>query len=640
MKDYVFSLFGGFGGALNLTTNSTQEPNTYNDCKLYASDILLNKKDNTFYPFASIGETLAIIYQTKDTMQGFCDRICTLIRNGADMPYQPTMRTRAKGDVLTITCNSAIVTFSLLHMDSTTPDDANSAQTKEECSTQRPCFADVLKQTRTILQNNPNVRFVVFDDLSIYTNDCELWEFQTRLNEISHETNTLVLSGYCIPQDDESLQAFAGYLTAYERNICYLINDAYNDANFFWFVYGYPDYKRLVFALDEHGAVIIPQIDTQECAPVSLSKLLIMEHLCKKFAHTEVAQQTLIHLLQGALNNAYPAKTIANLINLAVEHGILRMSGERIKTKYVYANSANNGKSYKNNIAIQCTVYDTPKRGGRKHLKPFIKFGETKLIISEIADQIVCGIIKAIVSGKKLGFKVKTTHKNILVALIADDEQQAHTLTDRINALAEKYDFCANIDIVCIPTQATETFLNTYKDLYDKFTPDFFFIWNIENLHGKEITVEYPLPYIKELAIYAKRKGFALISHACKDWRHFDCFDPYQYPELMDEEIMCWCEEELPTLYDFVSKCGKYYAFMRYLTASNGVLFEASSATQKKIYLDNSFKECCGKYGVKRHELTDWYGKPITDSQLKEAMRLKIAYKFGDSICYLPEHKR
>ena len=610
---------------------------------LYASDIMLNKKDNKFYLFAGFGEAVIMAYENKTALHGFMERLCTLIKNGVDMPYQPTMRTKAKGDVLVITCSHEETTFCIKRTAEPLPDEQAGAMPPDEGVTMLcPNFADILNQTRAMMLKYPSVRFVMLDDVTGYLPDCELWQMQRELNDIAHESNALVLYGIETKPEDATMQAMADFFAGNERNVCYLLDDTYHETNFLWFVYGSPERKRLVYAIDEKGNVIIPTINEHNGTPASLTKLLLLELLCKRFAYKMVNYKTLVHLLQGALGNAYPQNTIKTYIALAIDHGILQKSGEGEKATLIYAESNSNRKTYKGNVAISAKVYNKPCKSGNDKRRPFIKFGETKLLFGEIAEKVVRSIIKAIISGKELDFRTTTKHKNILVVLIADDEQ-VQAYKEKLTTYAESKAFAANIDVVGITPEMTKAqFLIEFKDLYGKYMPDFYFVQNLQNV---QLNTDYenPLPYVKELAKFAKSKCFALIAHANKEWDDCGWLDVNGCPELLEDETLCFIEQKLEEgLYDFKTKCDKHYAFTRYQIAHDGTLQNPNSFTEKKAYLDCVFMDNCywEPNGCTREDLRDPYGEPITDTQLKDAIWLKIAYRQGDRIYYRPKDKR
>ena len=609
---------------------------------LYASDIMLNKKDNMFYLFAGFGEAVIMAYENKTAWHGFVERLCTLIKDGADMPYQPTMRTKAKGDILTITSSHKETTFCIKRTAEPLPDEQAGAMPQNKSVTMLcPNFADILNQTRAMMLKYPSVRFVMLDDVTGYLPDCELWQMQRELNDIAHESNALVLYGIETRPENDTMQGMEEYFAGHERNVCYLLDDTYHETNFLWFVYGSPERKRLVYAIDEEGNVIIPTISENNGTPASLSKLLLLELLCKRFAYKMVSYKTLAYLLRGALNNAYAPDTIKTYIALAIDHGILQKSGEGEKATLIYAESNSNRKTYKGNVAISAKVYNKPCKSGNGKRRPFIKFGETKLLFGEVANKFVWAINQAIISGKELDFRTTTKHKNILVALIADDEQ-VQACKEKLTTYAESKAFAANIDVVGITPEITDAqFLIEYKDLYGKFMPDFYFVLNLQDVKGNY--VDDPLPFVKELAKYAKSKSFALIAHANKEWKYYDCLDPYQFPDLIEDETMCFISKELPELYDFKSKCGKYYTFARYKITSNGELAKPCSYTEKIAYLDSAIAYSCRwseRVGCTRENLRDIYGEPLTDTQIKDAKWLKIAYEKEGRIFYRPEDKR
>ena len=585
---------------------------------LYASDIMLNQKSNDFYPFAHLGEALAIAYQAKETLHAFAYHLCKVFQDGADMQYQPTMRTKIKGKELFISGNATCIRLSLVR------NFVNEETPTNEAAYNYP-FADVLEWLRIVLHNNEEIRFVLADGFSDYMPDFNYSEVQRELNTIAQDTNTFILWGFRL-QDTEMLN---------DRNVCYLLNDVYKDTPFFWFVYGYPDAKRMVYSTNEDGNVIIPTIDEGCSSTASLKKMVIMEHLCKLFASKMISRNNLSKLMEGAFGGNYAPKTINTFISLAVEHGILQPSGEML----IYAESNSNRKSYKNNIAIVAPSYSKPCKCENAKQNSFIRFGETKLIFGKIADKFIRVIIKAIISGKELDFKLKTKHKNILVALIADDEQ-VQAYKEMVTAYAESKNFAANIDVVGIAKGITKAqFLIEFKDLYGRYKPDFYFVQNLQNV-SLDKQFEDPLPYVKELAQYAKSKCFVLIAHANNDWGDLENKDKWDCPELLEDKTLCFIDTILSDLYDFTTKCGSRYIFTRYKIADNGKLIKPSSTTEREAYLDGAFAESCAPDGCTREELHDSYGLPINDTQLKKAIGLKIAYQKDGRIYYCQEDRR
>ena len=600
------------------------------NCSLFASDIRLNSKNEKFYPICSEGDCTPIAYQSAEVAAAFMGHICRIARDGQDFPYQPQMRIdeRYKGcNVLVYPdCNSLfkpsdnVICWEL-------PTDLDTEETeayKRICAIGEQATATgakivLIENATAFVGDNPRQALLLLDTLA-------------------KSQDIMIFAGFKISEESEAVNE---YLFRYAHNLCTLKESAIEMITeeegqtikpFFCLEYGHPCINFVVYGIGEDGNTIIP---------AKVAQMVLMSVCGKMFARKPVSKTLLVNQIYGALDGQYSKQSVSNMISLAVENGILFESGTGNKTTISLAGGETKKKpAYSGNIALTCL--GNPYSNSTKHTKkrkPLCRIGEFKVIAPaercsvNPVKNLTIELIKTVATGKPaLDFSVKTTHRNTLVIMLAEQGAK-EWMQKSIGAIAKD----ASFDIVCISDEITDgDLLATYRQQINNLQPDFCFILNFDRVKNNLYT---PAQLAKEFAITSKSKGVTTIAQTANDkaetlfgfegneyWCVKPLMDENMYGDIIDRD---YYNIEIPHLYSFEATEGMFEFLCRFKNTRPSLTL-ATNKEQKRAFYVGTFYWC---ERTPYNEIEcDCTGKPLTNSVVYQAQKegiIKVDYTSG-----------
>lgn len=570
---------------------------------LFAGSIELNTKAEKYHLFATPGEATPIAYERKETMEAFVGHLHTVATAGQDMPYQPTMRASEalKGMVIVYSNNELTLpdetTRLLLPADMSEYETANviAAQAREH-----EAKVVIIDDATSLLDTNPREAVVM-------------------LNTIANEQGFMLLYGINVT---EATDTALTYLARHAHNLCQLVegsieltpnDDEPKTVNYFCFTYGHPTPHRIVYSIDESGAVTIP--------PTPTTDIIRMQECGKELASTPIQQDKFVDRAVGYFKGQFQPASIYNMITAAAEQGTINRSGEKSKVTIQWAEGKPTRNPYKGNVALtalgdasnKATKY-TAKR------KAVAKFGEFKLlnmdkdIPAHMSKNFTAYLLKAIATkGQAFGrcIDVKSAHRNTLAVIVGEKET-----ADKLQAyIGEPTN--AHFEIVSTNGSITDgDLLHLYRAKANQKPRDFVVIVGLNDVTQAAYT---PLQLAHELALTAKQRGFLAIAQtngwSCEDLAQFTGDEAWSIRPLISKYDCEDMEAEkgisFPDYYIFEATAGSFPFRGKFTSSGN----KPNRDDFKKALLTSLFYYC---------KQTPAENTDATESQIRQAKKLGL----------------
>ena len=595
---------------------------------LFVSDLFANAKNERYYPAATAGECTPFAYDEAGIAQAFIGLLHSIADSGQDFTYQPQMvlSDDLKG------CKVLLFT----HNQETPKDEANMIiKPIPEALT----FDELLFEIGVSIEAT-GAKIVIIDDVAGDARWCGnaiLWD----VNELADSTNVMLFAGFMLNHEADEVSS---WLARHAHNLLQLTTGSLNMKNddgetsreqpYFCLSYGTPTPKRVYYGINEDGKAFIPS---------ELWKLLRIKELAKMYARQWISVKLFTHVAFGALQGEFIKGSIQKAIDEAAACGIIQKSGSGTKAKLILSDGKMSRSTNAGSIALTALANPYTNPNKTKQRKPILKFGEFKLIAPEsgcesnILDFFVVDMMAAIVTGSKyLDFDVKATYRNTLAIIVGSNEKGVNWVTDKIQGFGGD----ANFSCMTTPKDITdEEFVSFYKSAVDSCKPDFVFVLRYNRITPNIYTAAQ---MAKEVAIYAKRKGFCVIAQSDKDTgRDLYEFTGDEYwsvaPLVMDGDRNDIYEEKgvaLPAIYSFKGSVGSFDFLCRFGWGVGKWKFDSVPAKeQKQAFLIGTFFWCddtqccdikdeCGENTIS----TDCTGQPLTSSTIYQAHKLGLIH--------------
>ena len=464
---------------------------------LFAGSIELNTKAEKYHLFAIPGEATPIAYERKGTMEAFVGHLCRIASTGQDLQYQPTMRAseELKGSGVLVYCQSEI------------------KLTDEATRLQLPTKLGAYKIANLLGKQaiEHSAQIVIIDDAAdiVGSNTREAFAM---FNSVARAQGLLLLVGFNVAKATEETNA---YLARHAHNLCQLTEGSIElvqeeadpkTVNYFCFTYGRPIPNRIVYTIDESGAVKIP--------PTPITDLLRMQECAKELATKPIAQAKFVDRAFGFFHGEFQPTSIYGMITASTEQGTLHKSGTNGKVTICLSEATPSRNPYKGVIAL--TALGDASSKATQHTakrKAVAKFGEFKLlnidndIPAKMGKNFMAYLIKAIATkGKVFGgcIEIKSPHRNTLVIVIGTKD-----LAEKLQAYVGNA-INAELEIVSTNGEITDSdLLHLYKAKANQKPRDFVLIVGLNDAKQTDFT---PIQLAKEMAITAKYRGFLTIA--------------------------------------------------------------------------------------------------------------------------------
>lgn len=376
---------------------------------IFASDIMENKKDDPQNEFASRGQNKQVVYYHPKHMNAFIDIIKKVVLEGCSDTFQPQMRGNSAimGEMLVVRYNNPSTIFERVSIEGN-----NIIGEYESLSFDSLC----IEINNVINKYMPKPKVVCIDLLSIYADKQEPYNINKALNDIAHENDVLIFSGWQIASFVPS--NIVQHFIKHHSDLISLIGGEIEEQSYFSIHYGTPETKELVYAIDEEGNVTVPE---------GVAKRICLERIIPALLEHPLKQIYLKYVMFGAFRGQYAYKTMSGRLSELLNSDIVQQSGDTISLTKGEATR----KPYCQNVAIQgLTVREIY---GRRHKKPFMTFRDFKLITNawctdaKITKMFAIGLAEAIIkSGSKMKpalseFYVMPKHRRLLIVSVANN---------------------------------------------------------------------------------------------------------------------------------------------------------------------------------------------------------------------------
>lgn len=588
---------------------------------LFAGSIELNTKAEKYHLFATPGEATPIAYERKETMEAFVRQLYTVAATGQDRPLQPTMRASEalKGCKVLIYSNA----------DLALPEEATRLQLPDGIGDYET--ANLIGQQA----REHEAQIVIIDDATrlLGTEPHDVlgsWprEAVVMLNCIAEVQGFMLLYGLNM---NEATDNALTYIARHAHNLCQLTEGSIELASdeaeprtvdYFCFTYGRPTPHRIVYSIDESGAVTIP--------PTPTTDLLRMEECAKLFAEKGINQATFADRVFGYFGGQLQKQTINSMISDAVANGVLQRSGTGKKhTTVCLADTPHQRKPYKGTIAIKAKLNPYVEETGYSHaFEPVCMMGDFKILAadgksSEAATQwLTVELVKAVITGERLlDFNIATTHRNTLVIVVGTDNaaKNAKALFGEPKG--------ATLDVISTNGAITDgSFLSLYRTSLNQRQPDFVFVIHYDAIKQDAYT---PSQLAKEIATESK-KGIVTIAQM-GNWNGSEPMPTgdefWNVKQLVDDETRNEFAADfnhkavLPHIYEFEANAGRLQFLTRFKQVHGGLTL-ATGKEQKEAYYRATFYWC--DETPRAHISRDCKAQELTNSVIHQAERAGI----------------
>lgn len=466
---------------------------------IFASDIMENKKDDPQNEFASRGQNKQVVYYHPKHMNAFIDIIKKVVLEGCSDTFQPQMRGNGAimGEMLVVRYNTPSTIFERVSIEGN-----NIIGEYESLSFDSLC----IEINNVINKYTPKPKVVCIDLLSIYADKQEPYNINKALNDIAHENDVLVFSGWQIASFTPS--NIVQHFIKHHSDLISLIGGEIEEQSYFSIHYGTPETKELIYAIYEEGNVTVPE---------GVAKRICLERIIPALLEHPLKQIYLKHAMFGAFRGQYAYKTMSGRLSELLNSDMVQQSGDIVSLTKGEATR----KPYCQNVAIQ-GLTDT-ETYGRRHKKPFMTFRDFKLITNswrtdaKITKIFAIGLAETIIkSGSKAKpalreFYVMPKHRRLLIVIVANNNFTCNK--NYIGQLMQKHsDEAKNTEEWRVeevePGTKEIDYIDYLKKSIDTFKPDFVIAMGLERLNYSNMTKEQ---FFIQMQDVAKRKSSAII---------------------------------------------------------------------------------------------------------------------------------
>ena len=544
---------------------------------LSSTDIRENMSGCNYYPFARVGECVVIANDDTSIMAGWMKQVCRVVYFGKDLEHGRRIKASAE-------LQGRVLAYTREPLEFATDDEKPEYVGRlipggmgfEELANDIAAEIGVM-----------GVKVVLIDDLSTYAKKNDCGQIVRVLNDIARAKDAVILAGFNFAADTTATEKAAPYFANHDRNLCFLIPGEEGGVKYFSFMYGQPERKKVVYALDEKGEL---------CIPARMGKRLILKELLPMLLKEPVKNADFKNILFGAFRGEYVESTIIKTISEAHEWGFIH---KEKKAGRVIVSIGDGKTADTSNVALTAKAdrYSDREHNGKR--VPFITFGGCKVVAVSDCDYFnngerdrqmlgyaVLGLIESVITGKRLDFKLESKRNNILIIDIAP-EAEAERCNKYISDKAERAEYKGQYNFIRVePGMSDSAFVELLERETDRHRPDFVFVLNLERLDTANLSL-----LADDLRNYSKRKDIACIAQLYH----------YTTPEdgLTDEETLCLvCTMYDDTFEDVKKEAGKHhtpnvYEFMastkgriiicRYVSIYNGFMLANSETIRRAV---------------------------------------------------------
>lgn len=467
---------------------------------IFAGSIELNRKRERFYPLATVGSIVPVVYETSEQMQAFTNYICEAICKGYDTEYLPAIRlSKDFSGGRTLVYSNIEQEFS-----------GNTERLPIPLVTDYISFSELIRQQSEELE----AQILIFEDATqILSQNCN--STIAHLVNAANEQGLIIFLGIKASKEENEINE---YLTNHAYNLCTLSEESMHlesldgvpeKKKYLLFQYGGYNPHSIAYVYDGKGSL---------CYAMDLTRMVRAIKYCNIFAKTQITQQDLINRIFGYLQGEFQISTIENDIALAERYGILLKAGRGRKSNYILNGTLTNEFVNKEKAsAIKANGDPTSRKTGyTKRKRTIAEFGELKLIIpkgdcpEDVVIFFTSYLSKAVVWQKPfLGFTAKSTRRDTLVFIISSDtfnEQRAQKYID----FMQKPNDGASLKVVCTQKDTTDKdFLELFRSNTNTGKWDYVFVIGFNNI---EYSIYDPSSLVKEIGITAKQYNFVCIT--------------------------------------------------------------------------------------------------------------------------------
>jgi len=586
--------------------------------QLFATDIMLNIKEERYFPAAPAGVCTPIAYDNKGTANAFYEILTRTATAGQDLDYQPRLK-------MSEPCTALLFT----HGNAAPADDAN---TIIKAIPEAMLFDELLCTVHAAIDET-GAQLVIIDDVAGYVKECGR-TMLCSLNELANCCSVILLAGFMLTDEAEDISRclvpYTPQLWQLTTHSLIMNNDdgeSSREQPYFCLNYGGIDPKRIIYGIGNDG---------HACMVRDLFRLFRIKELAERLAPQWVSKSKFVNMCHGATKGEFEPQTIEAAIQTAVHNDIIREAGIRKKARVCYNGEKMSRAVIGKNIALSAfgNHYTSPKH--TKKRKPILRHGEFRLIAPEnctgraTMQDFAIEMMKAVVAGQKwLEFKVETPYINTLAIIVGGDDTAAERLTERV-AAGKRVKFSATV----LPENITdEAFLTAYKQAIDTEKPNFVFILCYDRIQPQRYTEEQ---LAKELAIHSKRKAICTIAESDIEKVTLDLKDEYwSISQLVSDSDRATIDENfgvlLPCIYSFQGSVGDFDILCRFERPRAGEFHIASSNEQKRAFLYGTF------YYARNNRATDMFdctGRDLTENVIRQAQKAGLikVHPYGKSL--------
>lgn len=574
--------------------------------QLFATDIMLNARDESYFPATTAGVCTPIAYDNRGTAKAFFDILTHTATAGQDLDYQPRLK-------MSEPCTALL----FAHGNATPADDTN---TIIKAIPEAMPFDELLCAVHAAIDET-GARLVIIDDVAGYVKECGR-TMLCSLNELADCCNVILLGGFMLTDEAEDvsrcLVPYTPQLWQLTANSLIMNNDdgeSSREQPYFCLSYGGIDPKRVFISIDSKGNL---------CPARDILKLLRMMEHAEMFAPEGMPKREFIDLCQGATHGEFLRTTTDAAAHIAAQNGLIRVTGGRQRAKVWHNTETNSQARLSKDIALTALSDQYTSPSHTKERSPILRNGEFRIIAPEseagagFMQRFTIEMMKAVVAGQKwLDFKVETPHINTLAIIVGGDATAAERLTGKI-AAKKGVRFSATV----LPENITdEAFLTAYKQAIDTQKPNFVFILCYDRIQPQRYTEEQ---LAKELAIHSKRKEICTIAESDieKDRFALDLEDKYWSvsPMIDNSEWDSIVREKgivLPYLYKFQGSVKELDFLCRFKEEGVGEFIKAPSNEQQRVFLIATFYTARNTAATDID--TDCAGRPLTENVIRRA---------------------
>lgn len=560
-----------------------------------AADVLDNWKNTAHNIFVKSEQVLNVAYYEPCLIDSFASLLAKVLDNGWDMEH-PNQ----------IICSESLRGTDMLHIGFVNP----KTTFKLMSSGEDPfitefltfdCLTRLMDSWLIELQGKHKVKTVFIDCLSIYAADVDPFTIQQELARLAHEHEVMFIVGWQLFDEVPGIDKIDKHLSVYDSSLAYLTKEDDNVT----FTYGTPR-KRCIYRLD-NGHLVHPASGTKWN--------LIFDYYLPTLLKQPLKRDVLSQALWGALNCVFCPKTIEGKLNEALREEVIAVNDKGL---LCLPDVPAPKKHRMGAISMKTDRYTIQHGSKASRRKPFIKFGEIKIVIQYdmipegTAKQFTQHLLLSVLQGKALEeIKCETENKNCTIVCV-DDMDKAELLETPINEFCDNPSFDSAINHLQIePGTSCTTFIDKLNAALSHSCSHFVFVFGIEKLSfNTTYNIEW---FLIELKTIARRYNVALMGS----------YDPEELTFDDETDDICYICLSFPAtnynIYSVCTKTGEWNLDIRIMHGYKSRLIHVDSTTQKRAYQKEAFYGCKDEGWQPYSRLKTLYNEPISLRTLYDA---------------------